>query len=113
MKFKRACCECGKKSNILIDGKCEECHTNEFPPIKEFKQITFQICNVTKKIAYNNMYYPQKEIIEKIPEIVKSKLELNPGYHLQELEIENVEIDGHKVSFDVYVECGFDVEKVN
>lgn len=112
MKFKRACCECGKKTNILIDGKCDECHTNEFPPIKDFKQITFQICNVTKKIAYNNMYYEQEKIIEKIPEIVESKLELNKGYFLKKLEVEDIEIVGHKVSFDVFVECSFDISKV-
>lgn len=113
MKFKRTCCECGKKTSILINGKCEECHCYEFPPIKEFRQITFQVCNVTKKIAYNNIYYPQDEIIEKIPEIVKSKLDLNDGYSLVDLEIDNIEIDGHKISFDVHIECEFNQDEMN
>lgn len=108
MKFKRTCCECGKKTSILIDGKCEECHCYEFPPIKEFRQITFQICNVTKKIAYNNIYYTQKDIIEKLPEIVESKLDLNKGYTLSDLEIDNIEIKNPKVNFDVHIECDFD-----
>ena len=110
MKFKRVCCECGKKTQMLINGKCEECHCQEFPPIKECKPITFQICNVTKKIAYNNMYYLKEEIIEKIPHIVSQKLELNKGYELQNLEVGNIEIEGHKVSFDVNVECEFSKE---
>ena len=113
MKFKRTCCECGIKTSILVNGKCEKCHCYEFPPVKEFRQITFQVCNVTKKIAYNNIYYPQEEIIEKIPEIVESKLDLNDGYTLSDLEVENIQIKGNKVNFDVFIECDFDISAIN
>lgn len=113
MKFQRTCCECGKKTKVLVNGKCEECHTYEYPPIKEFRQMTFQVCNVTKKIAYNNIYYTQDQIIEKIPEIVESKLDLNRGYTLEALEVSDIKIDGHNVSFDVAIECDFDISKAN
>lgn len=109
MKFKRKCCECGVLTDVLINGKCEECHCEEFPPIKEFKPITLHFCNVTKKIAYNNIYYEQDVLVEKLPEIVEKKIELNQGYTLKEIDIEDIEIEGHNVRFKVSVECEFEV----
>ncbi|MFT4244140.1 MAG: NMD3-related protein [Candidatus Woesearchaeota archaeon] len=108
MKFKRKCCECGALSSILIDGKCEKCHRIEFPPIKEFKPIVLHFCNVTKKIAYNNIYYKQEVLFNKLPEIVASKIELNEGYELRQIEIDDIELDGHKVRFQINVECEFE-----
>ena len=107
MKFKRACCECGALSPTLINGKCEKCHIKEFPPIKEFKPITLHICNVTKQIAYNNIYYDQEEIIQKLPDIVESKIKLNDGYELVDIEISDIEVVGHKFMFNVSTQCDF------
>ncbi|MCH8519398.1 MAG: 60S ribosomal export protein NMD3 [Nanoarchaeota archaeon] len=109
MKFKRKCCECGALSSSLIDGKCEVCHRAEFPPIKEFKPLVLHFCNVTKKIAYNNIYYTEDILFEKLPEIVGSKLELNKGYSLREIEIDEIELDGHLVRFKVNIECDFEL----
>lgn len=112
MKFKRKCCECGKETQTLINGKCEECHCAQFPPIEEFKPLTLHFCNVTKKIAYNNIYYEQEDLLEKLPQIVTSKIKLNKGYTLNDVEIENIEIDGHIITFDVGVECDFSIDEV-
>ena len=108
MKFKRKCCECGALSSVLIEGKCEICHRKEFPPIKEFKPVVLHFCNVTKKIGYNNIYYEQEVLFDKLPDIVASKIELNKGYTLNEIEIDNIEVDGHKVRFEVNIECEFE-----
>lgn len=107
MKFKRACCDCGALSPKLINGKCRDCHVKDFPPIRELKPITLQICNVTKQIAYNNIYYDQEEIIQKLPDIVASKICLNKGYELVDVEISDIEIVGHKFSFNVSTQCEF------
>lgn len=112
MKFKRKCCECGKETDVLINGKCDKCHCALFPPIQEFKPLTLHFCNVTKKIAYNNMYYEQEDLVEKLPQIVTSKIKLNKGYSLKCVDIQNLEIEGHVVRFDVEVECDFSVEEV-
>lgn len=112
MKFKRKCCDCGTPTSVQINGKCEKCHCREFPPIEQFKTVTLHYCNVTKKIAYNNIYYEQEEMIEKLPHIVTSKIKLNKGYSLEDVEIENIEIDGHIMRFDVNIECDFSSENL-
>ena len=103
--FKKTCFDCGSKVDDLYDGRCEDCLKQEFPPIKELKQINFKFCNSTKKVCYNNYFYEREKIEEMLPDIVRKNLVLNDHYDLNELFIENFRIEGHKVSFDVGVDA--------
>ncbi len=103
--FKKTCFECGSKVDKLYEGKCSDCVKEQYPPIYEIKPLNLKICNFTKKIAYNNYYYEIDEIKKILHDIVRKNLVLNEQYNLVELYVENFEIDGHKVSFDIEVEC--------
>lgn len=103
--FKKTCFNCGNKVDLVYNGLCEDCFKKQNPPIQEIKPINIKYCNVCKKLIYNNQYYSQEEIEEKIEEIVNKNLILNEGYKLKELNITNFEINGGKVSFDVEVDA--------
>jgi hypothetical protein len=107
--FKKRCFLCGKQTNRLYDQHCEECFSQEFPPIKEVKPISLKVDNITQDICYNNHYYPQKEFFKMLPEIMKKNIVLNQGYVLKEYSLENIEVKGHKLLFDIHVDC--DLEK--
>ena len=103
--FKKTCYLCGEKDDKLYEGMCEKCLQEEVPPIYEIKPIAFKIDNVTKEICYNDSYYTFEEIVELLPNIVKNYVVINEPYILKELEVLNVELDGHTLSFDVEVDC--------
>jgi NMD protein affecting ribosome stability and mRNA decay len=107
--FKKTCYECGAKVDILFEGKCEKCYNEESPPIKEIKPLNMKYCNSCKKIHYNNQLLTIDEIKKRIKDIVKKHLVINENYKLNKLEINNFEIEGSKVIFDVKVDC--DLEK--
>lgn len=105
MAFMKTCFSCGKKSQRLYDSMCEQCLKEQFPPIQEIKPINFKIDNMSKKISFKNAYHNAKEIEKMLPDIVKRNIVINEHYVLKELEIENFEIIGHKMNFDVVVDC--------
>ena len=103
--FKKRCFACGEQADQLFEGKCEECLVEEMPPIKEVKPITLKIDNQTKQICYNNYYYNQEVFFKMLPDIAKKNLVLNEHYVLKELKIENILVKGHKLEFDIEVDC--------
>lgn len=105
MKFMKQCFSCGAKVKTLYDGICESCLKEQFPPIKEVKPLNFKICNFSKKISYNNHFYEPEKIIDMLPDIVFKNVILNDHYKLNSIQIDNIEIDGHKFGFDIEVDC--------
>lgn len=103
--FKKTCYECGAKVDVLYEGKCENCYSETSPPIAEIKPLNLKYCNSCKKIHYNNLLLTKKEIEERLPNIVKKNLVIDENYKLKKLEINNFEIEGPKVIFDVNVDC--------
>ena len=103
--FKKTCFECGGKVDKLYDGICVKCVKEQIPPISELKPLNFKVCNSTKKICWNNYYYTHDEIENLLPEIVKKNLIINKEYELIDILIENFEIEGNKVIFDLEVNC--------
>lgn len=103
--FKKTCYECGNKIDVLYEGKCEKCFTSENPPISEIKPLNIKYCNHCKKINYNNQYYEPVEFVERIVDLIKKNIIINQNYTLKELKIENFEIIGEKVAFDIEVDC--------
>ena len=107
--FLKTCFACGAKVKVLHEGQCESCISQERPPIKEVKPLNFKICNMSKKICYKNHYYEQEEIVDMIEDLAKKHVVLDEIYKLEALHVENFEIDGHKVTFDINVECDFKI----
>ncbi len=108
IKFKKTCFECGKKVDNLYDGKCEDCFKDNNPPVKEIKPLNLKICNMCKKIHYNNQLLTLDEIEELLPTTMKKRIILNEGYKLKEIEIEDFEQIGNKIVFNLKVDCDFD-----
>ncbi len=103
--FKKTCYVCGKKTQDVYNGKCEQCFKLDTPPIDELKPINFKYCNKCKKIAYNNAYYTKEEIENNIESIVRKNIKINNAYILNDLWIENLTIENGKISFDISVDC--------
>jgi len=106
--FKKTCFECGEKVDSLKNGMCEVCFKEQFPPIKEIKTLNLKTCNVCGKISYNNHFYEVDEFEDMIPDIMKKRVTLNEGYVLNSIEVNDFEVKGAKVCFDVRVDCDFD-----
>jgi nonsense-mediated mRNA decay protein 3 len=68
MKF---CFVCGKKSESLIKGYCEECYKSKFKLIEVPEEIEVAMCNRCKKINEKNKW---KEA--EIDEILKDKIKI-------------------------------------
>ena len=103
--FKKTCFECGKKEDKLYESLCEECLVEKYPPVKDIKPMNFKIDNVSKEICYNNIYYTFDKLIDQLPSIVKKHIVLHDQYVLKHIEIENPEVKGHKLIFDIEIEC--------
>lgn len=54
------------------------------------------------------MYYEIEEIEEMLPEIIKKYIVINPYYKLQGVSIEDFEVDGHKLMFEIVADCEFE-----
>lgn len=104
MVFKKMCFECGAKEDKLYEGKCLKCYKGEVLPIKEIKETNFKICNQCTKIHYNSGLYTVDEIEDMLPSIIAKRIVLNKGYVLTDLEIENFELKGSRLCFDVSVD---------
>lgn len=105
MKFKKTCFSCGEKVETLYEGMCEVCFRAENPPIEEIKPINLKICNMCGKVHYNNHFYTVDEIEELLPNVVKKRIVVGENYKLDSLDTKNFEVNGHRISFDVEVEC--------
>ena len=108
--FKKTCFSCGSKVDALYEGICDVCVKEQYPPIYEVKPMNFKICNTTKRISWNNHYYPIEEFRGILFDVVRKHVVLNPQYELKELRVENIAIEGHKLEFDIEVDC--DLKKV-
>ena len=105
MAFLKTCYSCGSKVEKLFDGICSECVKEQFPPIEQVKPINFKIDNMSGQISYNNIYYDVDKIEEMLPSIVKKNIVINENYVLNDLDIQNFEVKGSKLSFDIEVDC--------
>jgi NMD protein affecting ribosome stability and mRNA decay len=105
--IKKQCFICGKKTNEILEGKCKDCLKQKVPLIKELKKNKFFICNYSKKIGYKNSYYSKKEFLNILPKILKKNIILNKEYKLNNVEIENFEIDGHRLIFDTNIDYDY------
>lgn len=103
--FKKTCFLCGAKVDELYDSKCEDCFKEENPPIKELKPINVKYCNSCKRLHYNNLLLSRKEFEERLPLIVKKNLVLNDHYKLNKIEIDDFEIQGENVSFNLEIDA--------
>jgi len=68
MKF---CFICGKKTENLINGYCEECYNKKFQLIKVPEEINVTICNKCNKIKEKNIW---KDI--EIDEFLRNKIKV-------------------------------------
>lgn len=107
LNFKKTCFQCGSKVDKLYGSICKECLVKERPPICEIKPMNFKICNSCKKIHWNNQLLEVDEIETMLPNIAKKKVVLNSDYVLNNVIIENFEVVGNKLIFDVIVDCDF------
>lgn len=105
MAFMKRCFSCGEKVEKLHEGLCEVCNKEQNPPIKEIKPANMKYCNECCRVHYNNIMRTMEEIEEMLPNIMKSRVILNPGYKLNSLDIHNFKRKGNKLSFDVEVDC--------
>jgi len=86
MKF---CFLCGKKTEKLIKGYCEECYNKEFQLIKIPKKISYVICNKCNLIKYKNKWRNLriedliKQNIKILGNNVKVKIEMNDIFHIK------------------------------
>lgn len=103
--FKKTCFECGAKVDNLYQGKCENCILETQPPILEIKPVTFKIDNKSKDIFYGSSFFKQEKIKEMLPDIMKKRVIINDFYILNDLWIENFQIKGNRIIFDVCVDC--------
>jgi nonsense-mediated mRNA decay protein 3 len=99
--FKKTCYNCGKKVDKLYDNLCEECFLEKYPVIEEIKPIKIKFCNMCKKIHYKKSTIEPEEFLEKLPKLIEKNIKINNKYKLNSIKIENFEIDGIKVNFDV------------
>jgi len=68
MKF---CFLCGKETEKLIEGYCEDCYNKEFQLIKVPEKIPFTVCSKCNLIKYENKW---KDL--KFDDIIKQKIEI-------------------------------------
>jgi nonsense-mediated mRNA decay protein 3 len=68
MKF---CFLCGKKTEDLIEGYCEECYNKEFNLIEVPNEITFVKCTKCDRIRYKNQWRDTE-----IDELLRDKIKI-------------------------------------
>ena len=86
MKF---CFLCGKKTEKLIKGYCEECYNKKYNLIEIPKKISYIICNKCKLIRHRNKWKDTKirdllkQKIKILGNNVKIKIEMNDIFHIK------------------------------
>ncbi len=109
MVLLKLCYSCGKKTQKIISGLCENCLKVDIPVVKELKEMNFKICNQTKKLYYKNKYFEEEEFKTLLPNFIKKNIILNDPYQLNEITIPFFEVDGHILIFDI--EIDYDLKK--
>ncbi len=103
--FKKTCYECGAKVDTLYEAKCEKCHREGNPPIADIKPIKIKYCNSCKKVFYSHQLISVKELKDRLPDIVKKHLTIDKSYDLEKIEIQDFQIMGSKISFDIEIDA--------
>lgn len=103
-KFKKTCFSCGSKEDKLYDNLCEKCFKEENPSLIDLKPIKVKYCNSCSQINFSNHMISRDEFEERLPSIVKKNLIIDDRYILNEIFIEDFNIKGSKVSFDVIID---------
>lgn len=102
--MKKVCYECGKREDILFEGRCSKCFSKQVPPVCEIREVGFKVCNQCKRICYKNRYYDRDEFERRLGKIMKGQVVMNKGYRLNEVKVENFDVCGEKVCFDLVVD---------
>jgi NMD protein affecting ribosome stability and mRNA decay len=105
--FKKSCFECGKKVDVVKESLCLDCYKEQNPPIKEMKPMNMKYCNICGRIHYNNYFYPVEEFEEVLPNLLKKRIEFSDGYKLNSIKVDDFEVRGSKIGFDVEVDVDF------
>jgi nonsense-mediated mRNA decay protein 3 len=85
MKF---CFVCGKKTENLIEGYCEDCYKKEFKLLEVPKEFSFTICPRCNFIKHRNDWQDIeieeliKQEIKPLGDIVEMKIEKNDKIHI-------------------------------
>lgn len=107
----KICYVCGAKEKQLIEGRCEKCFKEEVPPVEEIKPLNLKICNSCGKVHFKNSLYTIDEIENILPDIIKENIVLSsPVYVIDEIEIENFNVKGNKISFDIGINTHMEKE---
>ncbi|MFH0929584.1 MAG: NMD3-related protein [Candidatus Aenigmatarchaeota archaeon] len=68
MKF---CFVCGKKTNELVDGYCEDCYNDKFSLLKVPKELTVKMCTRCNMIKHRNRWMDIK-----VEDVLRDKIEV-------------------------------------
>ena len=85
MKF---CFLCGKKTDDLIEGYCEECYNKEFNLIEVPKEIKLVRCSKCDRTRYKNQWMDKeidellKDKVKVLGRNVKIKIKINDNVHV-------------------------------
>jgi len=92
----RFCPKCGteeSRNNLLIDGLCQKCFSQQNPLLLNFKEIKLIICSNCYSYMHKNKWYSCldlnliKNIKKILLAIIKEKLIINPKAKITKLEI--------------------------
>jgi len=85
MKF---CFVCGKKTDKLIEGYCEECYNKEFSLLKVPDEISIKVCSKCGRINYGKVWKERevedilKDKIKVLGKNVNIKIRKNDNIHI-------------------------------
>lgn len=68
MKF---CFVCGKKTDKLVEGYCEECYSNKFELLKVPEEVTVKMCSRCGRIKYRNVWREME-----VEDVLKDKVKI-------------------------------------
>jgi len=87
------CFLCGKETEELIEGYCEDCYNKEFNLIEVPKEITFIVCSKCDRIKHKNQW---KNI--EIDELLKDKIKIlgkNVGIRIEKNDVLHITAKGY------------------
>ena len=90
MKF---CFLCGKKTENLIKGYCEECYNKEFKLIESPKEISLTVCSKCNRIKHKNKWKDSE-----IDELLKDKIKIlgkNVGIRIEKNDVLHIFAKGY------------------
>ena len=90
MKF---CFLCGKKTNDLIKGYCEDCYNKEFDLVIVPKEIKVTLCSKCERIRYRNQWMEAE-----FGDLLKDKIKIigkNVGIKIKKNDVLHVTVKGY------------------